>query len=99
MKRLVTTSTKDTNFFTRVRRVVTISVNSSVNLDKNVFKCWVCDYRGRNIRRIIRRFGSYTQLQKWDATSGRADLERFADLFDEVQPEEGTRRYLYRKNL
>jgi len=64
----------------------------SVNLDKNVFKCWVCDYRGRNIRRIIRRFGSYTQLQKWDATSGRADLERFADLFDEVQLERGNQK-------
>ena len=30
----------------------------SVNLDKNAYKCWVCDYRGRNIRRAIRRFGS-----------------------------------------
>ena len=38
----------------------------SINLDKNVFKCWVCDYHGRNIRRVIRRFGSFTQLQKWD---------------------------------
>ena len=59
----------------------------SVNLDKNVFKCWVCDYRGRNIRRIIRRFGSYTQLQKWDEITDRSDLERFADLF--MEPERG----------
>ena len=59
----------------------------SVNLDKNAYKCWVCDYRGRNIRRVIRRFGSYLQLQKWDSISGRADLERFADLFNDVQPE------------
>ena len=55
----------------------------AVNLDKNVFHCWVCDYRGRNIRRLIRRFGSYLQLQKWDAISDRTDLERFADLFME----------------
>jgi len=60
----------------------------SVNLDKDVYKCWVCDYRGRNIRRIIRRFGSYLQLQKWDAISDRTDLERFADLFMERRPEE-----------
>ena len=64
----------------------------SVNLDKNVFKCWVCDYRGRNIRRIIRRFGSYLQLQKWDSTSGRADLERFADLFSEEELETGSQK-------
>jgi len=59
----------------------------SVNLDKNVFKCWVCDYRGHNIRRVIRRFGSYLQLQKWDAISDRADLEKFADLFSEPEHE------------
>ena len=57
----------------------------SVNLDKNAYKCWVCDYRGRNIRRIIRRFGSYTQLQKWDSITDRSDLERFSDLFVEQQ--------------
>ena len=55
----------------------------SINLDKNVFKCWVCDYHGRNIRRVIRRFGSYTQLQKWDQITDRTDLSRFADLFSE----------------
>ena len=55
----------------------------SVNLDKNAFKCWVCDYRGRNLRRVIRRFGSYIQLQKWDAITNRSDIERFADLFVE----------------
>ena len=53
----------------------------SVNLSKNVFKCWICDYRGRNIRRAIRRFGSFIQLQAWDSITNRSDLERFADLF------------------
>tara|TARA_R110002020_G_scaffold44161_8_gene127662 strand:+ start:15060 stop:15998 length:939 start_codon:yes stop_codon:yes gene_type:complete len=55
----------------------------SVNLDKNAYKCWVCDYRGRNLRRIVRRFGSYIQLQKWDGITNRSDLERFSDLFME----------------
>ena len=55
----------------------------SVNVSKNVFKCWICDYRGRSIRRLIRSFGSYTQLQKWDEIFGRQDLERFDDLFAE----------------
>ena len=53
----------------------------SVNLGKNAFKCWICDYRGRNIRRVIRRFGSYIQLRKWDAITDRTDLSRFAELF------------------
>ena len=38
----------------------------SVNIDKNVYKCWVCDTNGRNLRRIVRRFGTFTQLQEWD---------------------------------
>jgi DNA primase len=55
----------------------------SINLDKNAFKCWVCDYRGRNIRRVIRRFGTFTQLQKWDQITNRVDLEKFSELFME----------------
>ena len=57
----------------------------SVNVNKNVYKCWVCDYRGRNIRRLVRRFGNYNQLAAWDQIFGRQDLERFADLF--MEPE------------
>tara|TARA_R110001592_G_scaffold79663_1_gene238096 strand:- start:4047 stop:4985 length:939 start_codon:yes stop_codon:yes gene_type:complete len=62
----------------------------SVNLDKNAYKCWVCDYRGRNIRRAVRRFGSFTQLQKWDEITNRTDLERFSDLF--MEDKQDTRR-------
>ena len=64
----------------------------SINLDKNVFKCWVCDYRGRNIRRVVRSYGTYTQLQKWDAITNRTDLERFADLFVEQQHKESPQK-------
>ncbi len=60
----------------------------AVNLDKNAFHCWICDYRGRNLRRLVRRFGSYIQLQKWDSITDRTDLERFADLFVERCGEE-----------
>ncbi len=64
----------------------------SVNLDKNVFKCWICDYRGRNIRRVVRRYGSFTQLQKWDQITDRTDISRFAELFmDEVVGEGETK--------
>jgi DNA primase len=55
----------------------------SVNISKNAFHCWICDYRGRNIRRIIRRFGSFTQLQKWDQITDRTDLSRFSELFSD----------------
>ena len=57
----------------------------SVNIDKNVFKCWICDYRGRNVRRVVRRFGNHNQLASWDQIFGRQDLEKFADLFMEQE--------------
>ena len=60
----------------------------SVNLDKNAFKCWVCSYRGRNIRRLVRRYGTYTQLQKWDTYSDRVEIERFEELFSLEKPRE-----------
>ena len=62
----------------------------SVNFERNVFKCWVCDTRGRNIRRVIRRFGSFTQLKEWDKLSGIVDHSRLEfDLFpDEVTEQE-----------
>ena len=59
----------------------------SVNVHKNVYKCWICDYRGRNIRRIVRRFGNHNQLVAWDQIFGRQDLEKFADLFVESECE------------
>ena len=60
----------------------------SVNLAKNAFKCWVCSYRGRSIRRLVRRYGTFTQLQKWDTYSDRVEIERFADLFSFDKPKE-----------
>lgn len=57
----------------------------SVNLDKNVFKCWVCDWRGKSIYRIIRRYGTYDQKQTWKSFSGTVDIVNFSNkLFEEV---------------
>jgi len=54
----------------------------SVNIEKNVFKCWICDTTGMNIRRIIKRFGSYEQLKRWDKVSGQEDISKFDDIFE-----------------
>jgi len=37
----------------------------SVNIEKNVYKCWVCDARGMDIWRVIRRFGDVQDKRKW----------------------------------
>lgn len=65
----------------------------SVNVEKDVFKCWVCDTHGRTIRRVVKRFGSYAQLKEWDTLSGQTDILEFDKLFEEVK-EKSSKNYL-----
>ena len=60
----------------------------SINVDKNVYKCWVCDTSGRNVRRIIRRFGNYKQLQDWDELTSTVNLSGFDKIFLDIPEEE-----------
>ena len=55
----------------------------SVNVEKNVYKCWICDARGKNLFRVIRRFGTFSQQEKWKELSGhQEDLGEFDRLFE-----------------
>jgi len=56
----------------------------SVNFSINSFKCWVCDARGKNIYRLVRKFGNYQQRQKYLELQGRLDLTEFEDIFKEI---------------
>ena len=53
----------------------------SINFAKNAFKCWICDERGKNIYRIVRKFGNFQQRQRWLELDGRLDLSEFDKLF------------------
>ena len=56
----------------------------SVNIEKNVFKCWTCSFTGKSIRRLVRRLGDYNQLSKWAELTDEVDLNLFyEDLFKE----------------
>ena len=52
----------------------------SVNLDKNAFHCWICDYRGSSVYRIVRKYGNFNLRKKWEELDGKVDLtESFYD--------------------
>jgi|TARA_Y100000310_G_C20616388_1_gene780860 DNA primase len=55
----------------------------SINLEKDAFKCWICDYYGRSLRRLVRKFGDFRTLQQWDKLNGREDITKFDDIFSE----------------
>jgi len=62
----------------------------SVNLKRNVYKCWICNQRGRSLYRVVRRFGSFNEQEGWRALTGapREDLSRFETLFESEKPDE-----------
>ena len=64
----------------------------SVNIDKNTFKCWVCDSRGRNIYNLIRRFGNYSHKKQWRSFEEVVDISDFDNIFKEQKEEEIVQR-------
>ena len=58
----------------------------SVNIEKNKFKCWICESSGNDVRRLVRRFGNRDLLQHWDVLTDRVDLNDFDNLFEEEAP-------------
>ena len=56
----------------------------SVNFSLNAFKCWICDQRGKNIYRMVRKFGNYKQRQQYLELIGRLDLSEFDKIFNEI---------------
>tara|TARA_R110000824_G_scaffold285090_2_gene473288 strand:+ start:56932 stop:57870 length:939 start_codon:yes stop_codon:yes gene_type:complete len=51
----------------------------SVNLVKSAFKCWVCDWSGRNLYRIIRKYGGQQARFNWRSFDQKIEIENFAD--------------------
>ena len=51
----------------------------SINIEKGLFKCWVCDWSGRNLYKILRRYGTYHQKQTWRRFDQQTDINHFAE--------------------
>lgn len=61
----------------------------SINVEKGVWKCWICDYRGNNLSRLVKRYGSFLQRQEWGKYSSVVDLSSsLEDLFKGVEEEQ-----------
>ena len=57
----------------------------SINIEKNVYKCWVCDTRGLNTYQVVRKFGSYEQIRQWKILTNQVDSNGFEDIFAEPE--------------
>ena len=61
----------------------------SVNIHKNVYKCWVCDTSGMDIWRIIRRFGDPEDKRRWRSVTSTIDASE-QSIFDLFSKDEST---------
>lgn len=52
----------------------------SLNLDKNKYKCWICDAAGP-IKRLVKRFGTFEHQQKWRELTGQVEVTDFEKIF------------------
>ena len=57
----------------------------SVNVDKSVFKCWICDKSGRNLGYIVRKFGTRQDRDEWAKYDDRVEITDFDFLFAEPE--------------
>mgnify|MGYP003111751019 FL=1 len=55
----------------------------SVNIEKGYYKCWICDTRGKNIYRVIRRFGTHTDKSQWRELTTEINFDQLEDFFGE----------------
>jgi DNA primase len=62
----------------------------SINLEKDVFKCWVCDYRANSVYRLIRKYGTFLQKSEWEELDGKVELSQsfYDKLFGSTEEEE-----------
>lgn len=60
----------------------------SVNFENNVFKCWICDYRGKSIGNLVKKHGTHKHLQKWINLSGEVDFSNKKKLTLEKEVQE-----------
>jgi len=59
-----------------------------VNIEKNVFKCWVCDYRGKNIYRLVKRYGDFTDCREWSNFDRKVNISEFEKILFQLEEKE-----------
>ena len=53
-----------------------------------MFKCWICDYRGNNIYRLVKKYGTYENKSKWRELIDGIDLLEFDSIIESIFPQE-----------
>jgi len=60
----------------------------SVNIQRNVFKCWVCEYSGADIFRLIKRYATRSVVAEWRQFSDTVEISNFDKIFETTVEED-----------
>tara|TARA_Y100000592_G_scaffold101181_1_gene186484 strand:- start:15618 stop:16550 length:933 start_codon:yes stop_codon:yes gene_type:complete len=60
----------------------------SINVEKNVWKCWICNKSGRNVFSLVKKFGTRDNINTWQKFTNFVEINRFEDIFFAKQEEE-----------
>jgi len=53
----------------------------SISLEKNVWKCWICDYAGHKLHRLVRKWGTYEDKKEWSEVDNEYEISNFKMIF------------------
>ncbi len=66
----------------------------SINLDKDKYKCWICESAG-STHRLVKRYGSFLQQQAWKELTGIIEVSQFEKIIlDQIVPQETEKEQL-----
>jgi DNA primase len=71
----------------------------SVNIEKNVFKCWVCDYSGKSILGLMRKYAPSELYYQWKHLSNEIDISKYEDFFSDQRKGIAEHRVFLPKNF
>ena len=66
----------------------------SVNIARNVFKCWVCEYSGVDLYKLVKRYGTRNSAIEWKQFSEVVEINNFDKLFEVEEKEDDSRSEL-----
>jgi len=53
-----------------------------------MFKCWICEYRGTNIGRLVKKYADFSLISKWRELTGQVEIDRFDEIIATLFPED-----------
>ena len=58
----------------------------SFNIEKDYFKCWICEWSSKSIYWAVKQYGTSQQIQEWNSLTGHIDFSTLSDKKDVVIP-------------